>query len=103
MKAKSSADVTYWPKAIAKGATLKTGARVAEITVGPDGLADGAVYYDAQGDVQHQKARIVVMAANGVGTPRLLLNSRSALFPDGLANGSGLVGKNLMFHPSPRP
>ena len=99
VKAKSSADVTYWPKAIANGATLKTGARVAEITVGPGGLADGAVYYDAQGDVQHQKARIVVMAANGVGTPRLLLNSRSALFPDGLANGSGLVGKNLMFHP----
>lgn len=39
------------------------------------------------------------MAANGIGTPRLLLNSRSALFPDGLANSSGLVGKNLMFHP----
>ena len=99
VKAKSSADVTYWPKAIANGATLKTGARVAEITVGPDGLADGAVYYDAQGVVQHKKARFVVMAANGVGTPRLLLTSRSAQFPDGLANGSGLVGKNLMFHP----
>jgi choline dehydrogenase-like flavoprotein len=41
----------------------------------------------------------VVLACNGVGTPRLLLNSRSAAFPDGLANRSGLVGKNLMFHP----
>ncbi len=39
------------------------------------------------------------MACNGIGTPRLLLNSRSAAFPDGLANRSGLVGKNLMFHP----
>ncbi len=39
------------------------------------------------------------MACNGVGTPRLLLNSCSSLFPDGLANSSGLVGKNLMFHP----
>lgn len=39
------------------------------------------------------------MACNGIGTPRLLLNSRSGLFPDGLANNSGLVGKNLMFHP----
>ena len=39
------------------------------------------------------------MACNGVGTPRLLLNSRSGLFPDGLANSTGLVGKNLMFHP----
>ena len=39
------------------------------------------------------------MACNGVGTPRLLLNSTSGRFPDGLANSSGLVGKNLMFHP----
>jgi choline dehydrogenase-like flavoprotein len=39
------------------------------------------------------------MAANGIGTPRLLLNSRSARFPDGLGNRSGLVGRNLMFHP----
>ena len=39
------------------------------------------------------------MACNGVGTPRILLNSKSARFPDGLANRSGLVGKNLMFHP----
>ena len=39
------------------------------------------------------------MACNGVGTPRILLNSKSALFPDGLANSSGLVGRNLMFHP----
>ena len=39
------------------------------------------------------------VACNGIGTPRLLLNSRSKHFPDGLANRSGLVGKNLMFHP----
>ena len=39
------------------------------------------------------------MACNGVGTPRILLNSKSPQFPDGLANRSGLVGKNLMFHP----
>ena len=99
VQAKSSADVTYWPKAISSGAVLKTGARVAEVTVGSDGLANGVVYYDAHGAVQRQEARVVVMAANGIGTPRLLLNSRSALFPDGLANSSGLVGKNLMFHP----
>jgi choline dehydrogenase-like flavoprotein len=40
-----------------------------------------------------------VLACNGVGTPRLLLNSTSARFPQGLANRSGLVGKNLMLHP----
>jgi choline dehydrogenase-like flavoprotein len=43
-------------------------------------------------------AALVVVACNSIGTPRLLLNSRSPLFPDGLANRSGLVGKNLMFH-----
>jgi choline dehydrogenase-like flavoprotein len=78
---------------------VKQHATVREITVGKDGLADGAVYYDADGRVHHQRARVVVMACNGVGTPRLLLNSTSSLFPDGLANSSGMVGKNLMFHP----
>ena len=98
-RAKASTDVTYWPKAIHNGVVLKTGARVREITVGPDGLADGAVYYGPDGQLNEQKARVVVLACNGVGTPRLLLNSTSAWFPDGLANSSGLVGKNLMFHP----
>ena len=99
IKAKASTDVTYWPKAIAKGAKLETRCRVREVTLGPDGLADGVVYYDADGNVQERKARMVVMACNGVGTPRLLLNSTSSLFPNGLANSSGLLGKNLMFHP----
>ncbi len=98
-RSRASADVTYWPKAIDNGAVLKTNCRVREITVGKDGLADGVVYYDEQGRVREQKARAVVLACNGVGTPRLLLNSRSALFPNGLANSSGLVGRNLMFHP----
>ena len=53
----------------------------------------------ATGACVEQKARAVVLAGNGIGTPRLLLNSRSAQFPDGLANRSGLVGRNLMFHP----
>src|SRR5215475_13035681 len=97
--AKASVDITYWPKALAQGARLTTQARVREITVRPDGRADGVLYYDAAGHIQEQKARLVVLACNGVGTPRLLLNSRSAMFPDGLANRSGLVGRNLMFHP----
>jgi choline dehydrogenase-like flavoprotein len=42
---------------------------------------------------------VVVVCANGIGTPRLLLNSRSKLFPQGLANSSGMVGKNFMLHP----
>ena len=61
-------------------------------------MADGAIYYDSEGTVHRQKARVVVVACNGVGTPRLLLSSTSNMFPDGLANRSGLVGRNLMFH-----
>ncbi len=99
IKAKSSTDVTYWPKALALGAKLVTHARVREVIVGKDGLAVGALFYDENGDLQEQRARIVILACNGVGTPRLMLNSRSPVFPDGLANSSGLVGKNLMFHP----
>jgi choline dehydrogenase-like flavoprotein len=91
--------VTYWPLAIRAGVTLKTNCRVREITLGHDGMASGAIYYDENGEEQHQPANLVVVAANGIGTPRLLLNSTSNLFPDGLGNSSGLVGKNLMFHP----
>jgi choline dehydrogenase-like flavoprotein len=53
--AKASVDITYWPKALAQGAVLKTQARVREITVRPDGLADGALYYDEAGHIQEQK------------------------------------------------
>ena len=62
-------------------------------------MATGVIYYDADGVERFQAAEVVILAANGVGTPRLLLNSRSERFPDGLANSSGLIGKNLMFHP----
>jgi choline dehydrogenase-like flavoprotein len=97
--AKGSTDVTYWPSAVRRGVTLRPHCRVREITVGEDGLATGAIYYDEDGVEREQRAELVVVACNGVGTPRLLLNSRSARFPDGLANSSGLVGRGLMFHP----
>lgn len=97
--ARSSADVTYWPRAVQAGVQLITRARVREITVTDDGLAQGALYYDAEGRLREQRGQVVVMACNGIGTPRLLLNSRSRHFPDGLANRSGLVGRNLMYHP----
>lgn len=97
--AKGSTDLTYWPTAMRSGVRLQTRARVREITLRPDGMADGVLYVDADGVEREQKAEIVVIACNGVGTPRLLLNSTSSRFPDGLANRSGLVGRNLMFHP----
>ena len=97
-RARASTDVTYWPLALGNGARLQTGARVSEITVDARGRASGATWVDPDGCATHQPARAVVMAANGVGTPRLLLLSTSLEFPDGLANRSGLVGKNLMHH-----
>ena len=98
--AKASADKTYWPKALRKGAVLKTRSRVSQITVKASGRARGALYYDAQGNLQEQEARVVVVCCNGIGTPRLLLNSKSKSFPAGLANSSGQVGRNYMIHPA---
>jgi choline dehydrogenase-like flavoprotein len=99
VQAKASTDVTYWPAAIANGVELRTNARVFEVTTDATGRATGARYFDADGNAQFQPARLVVLAANGIGTPRLLLLSKSERHPHGLANSSGLVGCNLMFHP----
>jgi choline dehydrogenase-like flavoprotein len=100
--AKASTDITYWPAAIRAGVELRTHCRVREITVNENGMASGVVYYDANGKEVFQPAEVVIVACNGVGTPRLLLNSVSAKFPNGIANSSGLVGRNLMFHPYAR-
>ncbi len=97
--AKASTDITYWPEAVRQGVEVRTGCRVREILMRDDGMADGVIYYDAEGNECRQRAEIVIVACNGIGTPRLLLNSKSSAFPDGIANRSGLVGKNLMFHP----
>ena len=101
-QAKNSSDVVFWPQAVRNGVVLKTRATVREVTVDNQGLATGALYYDGEGRLNEQKARIVVLACNGIGTPRLLLNSKSRRFPQGLANSSGQVGKNLMGHPGAR-
>ena len=97
--AKASTDITHWRVALRHGAQVVTGARVSQITLDSRGLATGAIYIDRNGNEQFQRALTVILAANGVGTPRLLLLSASSRFPDGLANLSGLVGKRLMLHP----
>ena len=96
--ASSSAEATYWPLNLRLGVELRTRCRVREITTERDGRLRGALYYDADGQLREQTAPIVIVACNGVGTPRLLLNSRSRHFPDGLANHNGIVGKHLMYH-----
>src|SRR6478609_6418296 len=97
--AKASTDITYWPAAIRAGVELRTRCRVREITLDENGMASGAIYYDAKGKEQFQPAELVIVACNGVGTPRLLFDSQSGRFPNGLANSTDLVGRNLMFHP----
>jgi choline dehydrogenase-like flavoprotein len=98
-RSKASPEITHWPDLIRQGATLITGATAHEIETDARGLATGVVYVDADGVTRRQEADLVVVAANGIGTPRLLQLSTSARFPDGLANTSGMVGKRLMMHP----
>ena len=74
-----------------------TEAMVREVTVGKDGKATGVLYIDKRtGREERATARVVVLAASGCESARILLNSKSALFPNGLANGSGKVGRYLM-------
>jgi choline dehydrogenase-like flavoprotein len=127
---KVSVDATHWPAALAAGARLRTGARVRRILTerdvragrgvrsdgGPGGVggpggasarprpnrASGVEWVDAEGREHVSRAAAVVLAANGIGTARLLLASTGPDHPDGLGNGSGLVGRNLMLHPHTR-
>jgi choline dehydrogenase-like flavoprotein len=70
--AKGSVDITHWPQNIQRGARLITGARVRRLEVNSAGLVTGAVYVDRQGKEHFQEAAVTVLAANGIGTPRLL-------------------------------
>jgi choline dehydrogenase-like flavoprotein len=97
--AKASTDVTHWPAVVQRGGRVVTGARVRRILVDRRGLATGAEWVDRDGREHGQTADVVVCAANGIGTPRLLLASADDRHPDGLANSSGLVGRRLMLHP----
>ena len=99
MQAKSSTLVTMIPQAQETGrCEVRAESYVVRVSTNKQGRADGVAYFDAQGREQFQKARAVVLCANGAETPRLLLMSENAKFPQGLANSSGLVGKYLMFN-----
>ena len=71
---------------------------VARILHNDEGKVTGVEYFDADGNLQMQNARVVCVAGNSFESPRMLLNSASSMFPDGLANSSGMVGKNYMRH-----
>ena len=87
------------PKAEATGRLdLRPQSQVLKITHDDSGKVTGVVYADKDGKPQEQKARAVCVAGNSIESPRLLLNSASSKYPDGLANSSGMVGKNYMRH-----
>ncbi len=71
-----------------------------EIVAGPDGRARSVRYLNEDGNEREVFARHIMVAGNAIGSAHLLLMSTSAQFPQGLANSSGLVGRNLMFHHS---
>lgn len=98
--AKSSVLVTYIPRAIAAGAEIRPGCMAAQVTHDARGHATGVLHFagDDRQTLHHQRARNVIVSGYAVETPRLLLNSASSTFPDGLGNSSGLVGKCFMVH-----
>jgi choline dehydrogenase-like flavoprotein len=92
----SSSQVLLPPAMKTGRLTLITGAMAREVIVGKDGKAEGVSYVDKNTLTEKRvNARAVVLAASACESARLLLNSRSAAFPDGLANSSGTVGKYL--------
>jgi len=99
VRAKSSTLNTMIPEAEETGrCEVRTHSYVHRVETDAKGRATGVAYFDRDKRENFQKARAVVVCANGAETPRLLLNSASPRFPNGLANSSGLVGKNLMFN-----
>lgn len=103
VSAKASTLTTVLPEAQATGrCEVRSDSYVFRIDTNRRGRATGVAYFDRDRNQHLQRARAVVVAANGAETPRLLLMSSSARFPDGLANSSGLVGQYLMFNYSSR-
>ncbi len=99
--AKWSTLYTEIPKGEATGnLEVRPNSQVLKIEHDANGKVTGVVYADGndKGAIKRQRARIVAVAGNSLESPRLLLNSASNMFPDGLANSSGQVGRNYMRH-----
>ena len=87
------------PKGEATGnLEVRPNAHVLRIEHDASGKVTAVIYADKDGNQHRQKARIVAVAGNSIESPRLLLNSVSSKYPDGLANSSGQVGRNYMRH-----
>lgn len=98
-KSKWSTLVREIPRAIETGlCELRANSHAVQITHNSSGKADAVLYLDAEGNLHRQAAKVVCVAGNSIESPRLLLLSASSMFPDGLANSSGEVGRNYMRH-----
>jgi choline dehydrogenase-like flavoprotein len=98
MGAKASTSAAILPEARATGrCEVRAQCMATEVRVDKKGRASGVAYLDKNGETQFQPAKCVIVACSAVESARLLLMSRSSNFPNGLANGSGLVGRNLVF------
>ena len=99
VNAKAGSHNTVIPIALATGnCQVRTGCVAAEIVVDERGRARAVRYFDAQNQPQEQPADIVVVSASATETARLLLNSKSKLFPNGAGNNNDWVGRNLQGH-----
>ena len=97
--AKWSAGYVDIPEGEATGnLEVRPKSHVARVLHNEAGKVTGVEYFDGDGNLQMQKARIVCVAGNSFESPRLLLNSASDMFPNGLANSSDQVGRNYMRH-----
>ncbi len=97
--AKSSPLPSMVPQAVATGrCEIRPHSYVRKIEMDDKGRVTAAIYFDENKIEKRQRAKAIIVAANGSETPRLLLMSKSNRFPHGLANSSGVVGKYLMFN-----
>jgi choline dehydrogenase-like flavoprotein len=98
IKANFQSTTVLLPPALATGnCDIVADAMVREVTVDRNGKATGVHYIDKISRTdRHASAKVVVLAASACETARILLNSKSSQFPNGLSNASGLVGKYLM-------
>ena len=97
---RGSVENTYLPKAISKGVHVKEKCKVIRLI--PDKsqkLISQVFYKDHLGNIHSCKGKVIIIAASGIGTPRLLLGSKSSNFPNGIGNSSSQIGRNLMLHP----
>lgn len=94
--AKASPITNQLPRAIRRGVEIRAETFVGRIEHDARGRATGLICFDREGRKYRQRARNVAVCGYAIESPRLLLNSASKMFPDGLANRSGTVGRYFM-------